>query len=104
MSAVADVLRAARERVARGWCQGVDARDRSRRSVDPWSKSACRWCMMGSLHAEDRPSGYENSALQLLKLAIGEGFVTCWNDAKGRTQAEVIAAFDKAIALAESSP
>jgi hypothetical protein len=37
-----------------------------------------------------------------LRRSIGQSDIIAWNDSPGRTQAEVIAAFDKAIALARA--
>jgi hypothetical protein len=51
------------------------------------------------------PSPYEDtSSHAILERAIGERFIGDWNDAPGRTHAEVLEAFDRAIALAEAAP
>lgn len=56
-----------------------------------------------SLPAENRARKYLLQALPPVYQAIGEGRrhpVAAWNDAKGRTQAEVEALFERAILLA----
>lgn len=40
-------------------------------------------------------------AASFLRRVTGEDLITIWNDAPGRTHAEVLRAFDGAIALAE---
>jgi hypothetical protein len=106
--AVADKLREARALIERGWTQGHDAIDRAGEDIDPRMDEAACWCINGALYrAGDRDDGAE----RLLEQAIGhsgeEDFelspVIDWNDAPERTQAEVLAAFDKAITLADSS-
>lgn len=88
-----DVLKKARELVARpgGWCQG-----------DVFGGDAC--CALGatsSVVSDDGDDGPASDAEDILRKAIGTNRLADWNDAPGRTQAEVVAAFDKAIALAE---
>ncbi len=50
--------------------------------------------------AIDTTGGENAVALDLFREAIGQPCVSDWNDAEGRTLAEVHAAFDKAITLA----
>lgn len=97
-----EILTAARAKVAQGWVQGAYARggcycvsgaitEAVTGSPDLWPKSwadrASPWCV----------------ARELLSRAIGANSVddiVSFNDAPGRTQAEVVAAFDKAIEMA----
>ena len=77
-----------------------------------YDKSKGRYCAMGALeavivgedkvgvHSPPRGSGYK-SALALLD-SVADGDVVEFNDAKGRRKKDVLAAFDKAIALSES--
>jgi hypothetical protein len=70
-----EILIAARAKVAQGWCQGAYAKD-----------------AYGNTEEQE-------DALALLGYT-GESEVIDWNDAPGRTQAEVLEAFDKTIANA----
>lgn len=82
-------LIAARSLVERGWCQ-----NKMRLGGDV--------CMVGAMH------GASDAAWVLLGRAIGEeiaiGYtedlapIVDWNDTKGRTKKQVLAAFDRAIA------
>lgn len=94
MNQVAEKLRQARALIERGWTQG-------------WfvSSDGLGVCPIGAInkvyigHATFRGG---ESAKRLLRKAIGCPCIAPWNDAPERTQAEVLAAFDKAIELAES--
>lgn len=94
------ILHAARARVASGWCQGNAAmRDGTLCMFD----DANQWCASGALYAARRATGEREAwhrGAVFLRQAIGSE-ITRWNDRQGRTQAEVVAAFDRAIALAE---
>lgn len=58
------------------------------------------WCAEGALLYAIGPDTIENAKAQLfLENAIG-GNVPGWNDAPGRTHAEILAGFDAAIARA----
>jgi hypothetical protein len=85
MSDVATKLREARKLIKRGWTQGE------------WHRNGCV-CSLSALHKTRAPQ----VADETLRRVIGHRSIIAWNDAPGRTQAEVLAAFDKAIELAES--
>jgi hypothetical protein len=96
VSAVADKLREARALIERGWCQGDYVCGTS-------------VCVYGAIQAtlygdpEDcSVTADEEEVVVLLKEATGSAALVQWNDCPGRTQAEVLAAFDKAIQLAEA--
>lgn len=94
----ADRLREARALIERGWCRKTHARNAGRRACSPKSDKATMWCMEGACMAVELPGRiYE----PLLQTATNAQFFSEWNDAPGRTQAEVLQAFDRAIALAE---
>jgi hypothetical protein len=97
VSAIADKLCEARALIERGWCQIDQARDALGRDCDPHDPKAVCWCVYGAFNAVDAP----NEALKPLQLATGEILLANWNDAPERTQAEVLAAFDRAIELVE---
>lgn len=76
----------ARKKIAEdGWTQG-------------WYHNQGRYCAMGALFFVTNttdPTEFD-SAVEILKGVVGEN-VVAFNDARGRTQDEVLAAFDKAI-------
>lgn len=96
-----DVLVAAREliSVSERWTQGETARDRDGRFVLSDSKDAVCWCGLGALTKAVKASSFWFEARDLL-LRVEPGGIAKFNDAKGRTHAEVVALFDSAIALA----
>jgi hypothetical protein len=98
MNAVADKLRQARALVERGWMQG------------DYADADCEcFCALGAIQMAvcgepDNDFSLRTRPLeQLFQQALGVKSIVNWNDANGRTQAEVLAAFDKAIELAEQS-
>lgn len=101
----ADILRAAKARIAtpERWTRAAMARDQDGDRVASVSERACAWCSIGAMEAE---VGASTSALvralRALNLAVDGVPVDIWNDMPGRTHAEVLAAFDRAIALAEA--
>lgn len=99
MSAVADKLREARKFIERGWTKNYQARDANGYDVDPNDPSAVCWCLYGALNAV---GAMTPEVLCPLQKATNERLLANWNDASERTQAEVLAAFDKAIELAEA--
>lgn len=112
----AEVLRAARALIAtpERWTRSTYMRDSAGlrldiRCADDRARAVC-WCSLGATAqvasdcdygASDCDYGAEVKADRLLEAAVG-GDVVRWNDRPGRTHAEVLAAFDRAIALAEA--
>lgn len=99
MSTTVEQLRAARALVERGWCQGVLARNKNGKKCGHRSKHAVCFCALGALYR----GGLEYWSDRFLHDAaekLGAVNPVCFNDAPGRTQAEVLALFDEAIALA----
>jgi hypothetical protein len=90
----------ARERVVAGWCQGAVARDGDGRAVDPRSLDARRWSMLGALLAgwNGGPVADLGRAVNSLRASTGQSPLEVWNDRPERTQQEVVAAFERAIA------
>lgn len=97
------VLRKARELIARpgGWTQGASARDARGGVVSIAKDTATCFCTLGSLGAAAAVTGFLYwSARDAFRLANEEAMevgIALWNDAPERTQADVVAAFDKAI-------
>jgi hypothetical protein len=97
-----DVLRKARERIAArgGWTQRGFALDHGGNEVDV--DKACRFCMLGALHAVTESQRTINDARLALARAIGcdrGSFspIIDFNDAPSTTHADIIALFDRAI-------
>jgi hypothetical protein len=107
-----EILRAARERISdpESWTRGCEARTISGEGLNlGFEPGAVRWCMSGAVEAE---LGRAITCWPLLEAdefgrLLNEGTgqeqdgVGVWND--NHTHAEVLAAFDRAIELAEAS-
>jgi hypothetical protein len=96
------LLRAAAELVASGWCQNALAEDAFGRQVEPWSPRATRWSPLGALTRvwhERRGVELEvfETAYAALALATG-GRPEEWNGARWRTKRHVLRAFARARA------
>lgn len=96
------VLREARKLLDRGWCQGALALDDKGSKIYEKSPAACRWCLLGAIGAASNwrhaPS---KKAISMLRVSTEWEQPANWNDAPGRTQAEVLAAVDRAVELGE---
>ena len=88
------------------WTQGESARVPGGEAVYPWSWHATSWCPVGAIercgqHLLDRR--VINCAIRALADAVdGDAKdppvkIAAFNDAEGRTQAQVLAAFDRAV-------
>lgn len=102
-----EILVAARERVAKGWCKG-------KYSVDADGNSCCfadaaKVCASGAMMADEEDLGLSDSAIReargffleaIADKRIGNGSIVDFNDDASTTQTDVLAAFDKAIAAA----
>lgn len=102
-----EILRAGRARIERGWCQGAFARDANGHDVLSRSPRARAWCTSGAVEFDSRPMSAGAFAAHVALCAalpadwIEDGAAS-WNDAPGRTQAEVLALYDAAIAAEEA--
>lgn len=103
----ADILRAARELIStpEKWTQEWYSRDESGEWVS-LSTASC-FCAVGALARAsglDDASDFEDRTLsKFFERAIGASSIVNWNDDKDRTHAEILAGFDRAIALAEQA-
>jgi hypothetical protein len=102
MTAVSTKLREARALIERGWCQFQLAHDAEGR--ERWEYIGTReddrfvpvsWCAAGAL----KDAGAGALAVRAFREVVGTPI--SWNDAPERTQTDVLAAFDRAIELAE---
>lgn len=105
MSAV-ETLRKARALLTPegAWGQKFMAVDSMGLAVDLDGPAAVCWCSLGALERAARAQ-YVAKAREWLLEAIGGGVrsLAGWNDRPERTHAEVLAAFDRAIELAEAA-
>jgi hypothetical protein len=103
VTAVRDVLRDAAELLrTRGWTQGYYARDTDSRWQDADSSDAACFCVMGAIM---RVAGSDTDpraavAFGLVRRVIGSESIGVWNDAPGRTLAEVLTTLERAVDLA----
>ena len=100
----AEILREAKRLIEeKGWCQGADAIDRRGRPVLARSGDAASFCIAGALFAASFAEHGEEQAIKLFRHCIPETLsLAQWNDEPLRTPEQVLAAFDRAIALAEA--
>ena len=84
----------ARGYIEKGWCQGASFRRRHGKKV--------AWCVLGALAETHAPSQIECDAIRLLcdVMCKQTRVLASWNDFPGRTKAQVLRAFDRAIRLA----
>lgn len=108
-----ELLKAARERVAKGWCQGWFAKDAAGEETLEELGDACAWCVRGAIYASAKHGEPESvSAEMALHDTLKDsgaalsvvGPLEEWNDAPGRTQAEVLDLFDRTIARLTEKP
>jgi hypothetical protein len=80
-----ELMKAARALVAKGWCQRV-------------SRDGDRYCVWGAIEAVTSTSLEADRLYGAFRdYGIKGKSITVWNDARGRTQEQVLAAFDRAI-------
>lgn len=98
----AEILRKARDLISvpERWTKGELARSAGGYKVSPRSSNATCWCIEGALIKASGEWAYETRAIKLM-MQIVNSVLHGWNDAPKRTHAEVLGAFDHAIALAE---
>ena len=85
---IVDALKIGRDRVTQGWCQNT-------------AEAAGGVCILWAIAGQFMRLRDGQPALSYLRRVVGDDIVG-WNDTPGRTQAEVEAAYDSAIALAVS--
>jgi hypothetical protein len=103
VTAVRTVLRDAAELLrTKGWTQGYYAKDADAYWRDADSKDAACFCTMGAIM---RVAGSDvdpraTVAFGLVRRVIGSESIGVWNDAPGRTLAEVLTTLERAVDLA----
>jgi hypothetical protein len=88
-----EILVGARALIAKGFCKEVFRRNERGESCE--RGAACQWCILGAIF-EVHPGRYPDDAVEAMERSVG-GHIPTWNDAPERTQADVLAAFDRAI-------
>jgi hypothetical protein len=91
----ADALRQAAALIAKpgAWTQGAYALTKNGRLIPPSSRHAACWCLSGALKRVApgaRHAAVRGDAIVALGRVLKSNAV-CWNDTRGRTQAEVVA-------------
>jgi len=100
---VKEDLITARAKVETGWCQGTNARDAQGQPILAEYPDATKFCAMGALVSV---CGHYFPAHLSVLCSVLQGrdhqwTVSAYNDHPSRTQEEVLALFDKAIARVE---
>jgi hypothetical protein len=86
-----------------GWTQREEARNSKGYSVSVTDPKACRFCLVGAIRKTTNEMAYEDHQKMLTQLCavIGSMSIVDWNDVKGRTKTQVLAALDKVIEVAQ---
>lgn len=98
-----EVLRGARQLIAHGWTQHKYVRTAEDGETTESDPRVAKWCILGALRHHERGRFVWGrfvcnlDALRRLERLCGNT-LSAWNDAPGRTQAEVIDLLDRAIA------
>ena len=102
---VADLLRRAKAKIPtpETWTRGEFARDLGGKVVGGASAHAVCWCAYGAIQAVAHESTLREDAEDAIASQVPSGYVADFNDAPETTHADVLAAFDRAIAAEESA-
>jgi predicted Fe-S protein YdhL (DUF1289 family) len=96
------VLRLAADYIRYGWCQGAHARDAQGRVCNRYESEAVAWSLVGAVQRAAIERRSEVGALySALQEQAGEHNLHAWNDARNRTQAEVLEVLHKAATREE---
>ena len=99
---ISTALRTLKTLLARGWIQKTDAMDEAGNRVSVYDRRATRFCLGGGcLQASNDDGQIYRCMRDALEETLGAHWIE-WNDAPGRTQAEVLAAIDVTIARLEA--
>jgi hypothetical protein len=101
----AEALRDVRTRIASGWSQDANARDRDGKEVALGSENATAWtlCSAFALAGKDGiPMNHLHRALRALAEVTGMDSIEDWNNDASRTQQQVLDALDDAIERVEA--
>lgn len=95
-----EILIAARAKIEapERWIRNAIAISAHGDPVPPRSNRARCWCIEGAIRCVAPSDIQVTGAMALFATIVGDTNVPAWNDAPTRTHAEVLAAFDRAIA------
>jgi len=104
-----EILRSARARIEKpgSWTQGTERRDELGNAVFLRGVKFQSCCAVGAIRFAAGEDAYARfgeasaSAAMIFRYANGIESIPTWNDFPWRTHADVLAAFDRAIACAE---
>lgn len=86
------------------WTQRFEARDHGGLLVATSADGACSWCLDGAIRRVTRSPLYSSARYNKAAVALSQACPTRsyinWNDAPGRTQAEVVALVRRAAEAA----
>jgi hypothetical protein len=96
-----ELLHGAGVLVARGWCQGTEARDANGKATDVAAPDATAWSLLGALQATtvgDPEIGLQDvgDAVAALAELISDASLAHWNDFETRTKLEVLSVLKSA--------
>src|SRR5438132_8158865 len=95
------VLKKARALIVRGWTQGWFARNSKGEHTNPCAKDAVEWCLSGAI-IKATPYSCDTNPFRTIRSSFRDRkprSLPRWNDNPKRKKAEVLALFDRAIAL-----
>ena len=111
MSQLIDDLTNTRSFVERGWTQHTLSVDADGRTADPSSPEAKKWCLDGALYAavpdlsgnnfQDKLARRHQAREAITQATDDLDSIDQWNDKRGRTQEQVLAALDQTVAYCE---
>jgi hypothetical protein len=100
-NATVAILQHARDLLAAGWCQGKSAIGSHAGRVSPLDSEACSFCVSGAFDRSWIDLGLtlanDIAARRAFQAVIGWSSIINWNDTPGRTKADVLDAFTRAI-------
>jgi hypothetical protein len=102
----AQALRAVRARIASGWSQDANARDRFGKEVPLGSEEATAWTLCSAFALAGKngtPLNRLHGALRAVADVTGMDSIESWNNDASRTQQEVLFALDEAIERVEGA-
>lgn len=94
-----EILKRARNRVAKGFCQGAVALNENGARAIPDDPAAVRWCLYGSIENEEACAAVEDVLVSRGYVTSGEHIRLCvdFSETSGRTQQEVLEVLDLVI-------
>lgn len=103
------ILEIARQLIASGWTQGAYARDESGKEIsDYFRERPAYYCVTGAILVADKSGDSMVAAFAFLHASLPPSNEVCYslpsyNDNPNTTQADVVALYDRAIALAQAA-